>query len=290
MIASMFPNNDLSSTITISLGLPQSGVDDDDSIIEFTAKKAAALINDYQTYLSQANYTSFGQYIILEIAIKQTGKNRQAYQAAFNESDGSMAPLWNLGPASSDQPLVASLSLFLPRDLMSAEAFDKTYTHVFKSGHESEWIERLAVLQPGLKDISPVKVGDSWDIHVRLSEFSLPMMAMGDGFKAASMIMADTLEPGLMLIDTPELFQHPKGLSLISKSIASAISEYGSQVILATQSLEFLDALMGDAKKAEIETKVFRFGFEGERAKVYPPYALQEAIDSRELIGSDLRD
>ena len=98
LIASLFPNNNLGGTITISLGLPQSRIGDEDSTIDFTAKRAPFLINDYQTFLSQANFTNFGSYIILEISTKLTGENPRAYQAAFNETDGTMAPLWNLGP------------------------------------------------------------------------------------------------------------------------------------------------------------------------------------------------
>jgi len=292
LITSLFPGNDLRGTIEISLGLPptENDVEEPPKTLNFSAKKVDAMMSDYQTFLSQIGWPDFDKYTVLEINISQTSKRMQSIQIAIGQENGKMAPNWMLQPSGSLQPVVETFSLFLPRDLMSPEEFDNAYTFVFRSGNESEWIERLTILQPGLKNISPIKAENNWKIFVRISDLSLPIMSMGDGFKAAAMIMAHTFEPGLVLIDTPELFQHPKGLKLISKSIGSAVSKYGCQVILATQSLEFLDQIMGEAKDADIETKIFRFGFENDRAKVYPSYRLQEAIDSRELIGSDLRN
>jgi len=292
MITSLFPNNDLASIVEISIGLPESGNGAEEAkSIEFTVKKADALISDYQTSLSQIGWTDHDRYIVLDINIKQTGTRfNSVSQIAISNIDGKMAPSWSIKSLGSWLPVVKTMSLFLPRDLMSPEEFDNSYSYVIRTGNESEWIERLTLLQPGLKNISPVKEPDGWKMFVRISNLSLPIMAMGDGFKAASVILAYTFEPGLVLLDTPELFQHPKGLNLISKSISSSVSQYGCQVILATQSLEFLDQLMGDAHEAEIDTRIFRFGFENNQAKVYPPYKLQEAIDSRELIGSDLRN
>lgn len=291
MITSLFPNNDLTSTVEISIGLPESGNGAEEAkSIEFTATKADAMISDYQTFIHQFGWTDHDRYFVLDINIKQKRTNfNSKSQVAFSQVDGKMAPSWSIRSSGSWLPVAKTISMFLPRDLISPEEFDNSYSYVMRFGHELEWIERLAVLQPGLKNISPVKDPDGWKIFVRISNLSLPIMAMGDGFKAASVILANTFEPALVLLDTPELFQHPKGLKLISKSIASSVSQYGCQVILATQSLEFLDQLMGDAHEAEIDTRIFRFGFENNQAKVYPPYKLQEAIDSRELIGSDLR-
>jgi hypothetical protein len=269
MVTSLFPDNDLTTTVEISVGLPETGEGEEDAkSVEFTAKQAESVISDYQTVLHQFGWTDHDRYSVFDVNVKQTGARfSSTSQVAISNLDGKMGPRWSVRSSGSWLPVVKSLSLFLPRDLMSQEEFDNSYSYVMRSGNEAEWIERLAVLQPGLKNISPVKERDGWRIFVRISDLSLPIMSMGDGFKAASVILARTFEPGLVLIDTPELFQHPKGLSLISKSIATAASQL----------------------EAEIDTKIYRFGFENNHAKAYPPYKLQEAIDSRELIGSDLR-
>lgn len=292
LVTGLFPKNNDSNRIEISLGLHKSENDPEESIktLTFNAKKADFIISDYQTFLTQFGVTDLDNYAILETSLNLTGAGTQTKQIAINLEDGSMPPGWSTGRNRLSKPLVETVSIFLPKDLMSPEQFDNAYTFVFRSGKASEWIERLTVLQPGLNDISPVKTDKGWKIFVRLSDFILPIMSMGDGFKAAAMITANTLEPGLLLIDTPELFQHPKGLRLISKSIGSAVSKYGCQVVLATQSLEFLDNIMGEAQEEKIDTKIFRFGFENDHAKAFPSYSLQEAIDSRELIGSDLRN
>ena len=290
LITSLFPKNDLTNEIVISLGLVQSeNGTEETNRLNFKAKRAGAVIADYQSILSQTGWTDMDRYTALEITTNQPGRST-SHQIAVRQTDGQVGPRWLISESGTRPPAIKNVSLFLPRELMSSDHMDSAYTAVFRSGNDSEWLKRLKILQPGLKGISPVKEGDGWKIFVRLEDFSLPIMAMGDGFKAASLLLAYTFDPGLVLVDTPEIFQHPKGLNLVSKSIALAISQFGCQVILATQSLEFLDQIMHEAQDTDMDTRIFRFGFEKNQVKVYPPYKLQEAIDSRELIGSDLRD
>ena len=115
------------------------------------------------------------------------------------------------------------------------------------------------------------------------------MVAMGDGFKAAFVLLSYANGGGLTLLDTPELFQHTQGLKLLAASIADSASEQRAQFILATQSLEFLDILLNVSKDRDIGMKVFRFSFIDGHRFVHTPFSLEEALESRELIGSDLR-
>ena len=80
------------------------------------------------------------------------------------------------------------------------------------------------------------------------------------------------LSPGLLLLDTPEAFQHAGGLEVLSKSIAEAAGGLGSQVMIATQSLEFLDILLKGLHRArEVNVSVTRFEHKDEGIVTYRP-------------------
>ena len=115
------------------------------------------------------------------------------------------------------------------------------------------------------------------------------MFAMGDGFKAAMVLLSHALSPGLLLLDTPEAFQHVGGLEVLSKSIAEAAGGLGSQVIIATQSLEFLDILLRDCQEREVEVSVTRFEHKDEGIVTYRPISGYDTLEDRRLIGVDPR-
>ena len=144
-------------------------------------------------------------------------------------------------------------------------------------------------MYPDLRDIRPVKVQDRWITYVQLSHATLPILAMGDGFKAAVVLLSYSLGKGFLLLDTPEAFQHPRGLKAVSKALAAAGDRLGTQVILATQSLEFLDMLLDECDQKGVGLNVYRFGYSEGRVVVYRPLSLPKAKESRELIGADLR-
>ena len=148
----------------------------------------------------------------------------------------------------------------------------------------------LRSVYPLLKDIRPVKVdADRWMSYVQIGGGVYPMFAMGEGFKAAMVLLSHALSPGLLLLDTPEAFQHIGGLEVLSKSIAGAAGGLGSQVIIATQSLEFLDILLRDCQEREVEVSVTRFEHKDESIVTYRPISGYDTLEDRRLIGVDPR-
>ena len=130
---------------------------------------------------------------------------------------------------------------------------------------------------------------DQWRTYVRLAGTALPMHAMGDGFKAAFVLLAAARRHELLLLDTPEAFQHHKGLAAIAEGLVAAASRWGNQIILATQSLELLDLLLDKSAERNIGLQIYRFGLAGGKATIYPPLSLADAREARALVGVDLR-
>ena len=71
--------------------------------------------------------------------------------------------------------------------------------------------------------------------------------------------------------------------------LVEGVGRWGSQIMLATQSLEFLDLLLDESDTKHAKLQVYRFGFAENRPVVFPPFGLEEAKESRELVGADLR-
>lgn len=177
-----------------------------------------------------------------------------------------------------------------PSELTDVSVFDDRYSESYLAGMLPSLLDELGEVYPLLKDIRPAKVRpDPWMSYVQIGGGVHPMLAMGDGFKAAMVLLSHTLSPGLLLLDTPEAFQHVGGLELLSKSIAEAAGGLGSQVMIATQSLEFLDILLKDCQEREVNASVTRFEHKDEGIVTYRPLSGRSACDARDLIGLDLR-
>ncbi len=178
----------------------------------------------------------------------------------------------------------------LPGKLLDPSYFDTSYSNAFVSGFLPELIEALRTLHPELEDIRPVKLEDDrWRIYVRLAGTALPMHAMGDGFKAAFMLLEEARIHDLLLLDTPEAYQHHKGLAAIAGGLVTAASQWRNRIILATQSLELLDLLLDKSTEREVGLQIYRFGLADGKATIYPPLSLADAREARALVGADLR-
>ena len=177
-----------------------------------------------------------------------------------------------------------------PIELTQIGVFDESYSNAYLHGTLPKLLGALQSVYPLLKDIRPVKMaGNRWMSYVQLSDGVHPMFAMGDGFKAAMVLLSHAFSPGLLLFDTPEAFQHVGGLELLSKSIAEAAGGLGSQVMIATQSLEFLDILLRDCQEREVNVSVTRFEHKEDGIVTYRPLSGGETLGDRHLIGVDPR-
>ena len=87
---------------------------------------------------------------------------------------------------------------------------------------------------------------------------SVPFEYIGDGAKIVFVIYAicSYLSEGLILIEEPEVHQHPKSLELIAEAIA--YSAKSNQIFIATHSLEFLEMLLKNTKKEDVDLNVYK--------------------------------
>ena len=215
-------------------------------------------------------------------------KSTYSSQLALNLKEVNVAGQF---VTSGDPPKnLENVSFVTPSELTDISVFDESYSNAYLHGTLPSLLESLRSVYPLLGDIRPVKMdANRWMSYVQLSDGVYPMFVMGDGFKAAMVLLSHALSPGLLLLDTPEAFQHVGGLEVLSKSIAEAAGGLGSQVMIATQSLELLDILLKDCEEREVNMSVTRFEHKDEGIVTYRPLSGRETLEDRRLIGVDPR-
>jgi predicted ATPase len=112
-------------------------------------------------------------------------------------------------------------------------------------GKQDAIVTFLNIIEPRLKSLSSVAMGDSSLIHgdIGLSR-KIPVSYMGDGIsRLLSIILAiATTKDGVVLIDECENGLHHSVMPRIWKAIGQAAREYNCQVICTTHSYECLAA------------------------------------------------
>jgi energy-coupling factor transporter ATP-binding protein EcfA2 len=121
-------------------------------------------------------------------------------------------------------------------------------------------LHSLRVVDPGLRDIRPIRVRDTWVPHAIYDTGAIPLVLAGDGMKRLVGVAAQLagLVRGLALIEEPECFQHPRSLAEMVKVIWAGI-EAGNQVVLSTHSMELFDFLFEEAKRRKQLDKIGLF-------------------------------
>ena len=267
-VLSLFPKLDTSRRIDVTLGM--NGADH----IRWDASLSVTQ-DDRHLLVGSIDYGQYSYEIVLKF---------DPSKADFTDITSEPDPDDERSVEEMDK--VAFVS---PTELTDIEVFDERYSDAYLSETLPSLLDALRSVYPLLKDIRPVKVDAGWMSYVQLSDGVYPMFAMGDGFKAAMVLLSHALTPGLLLFDTPEAFQHVGGLEVLSKTVVEAAGGLGSQVMIATQSLEFLDILLKDCEEYEVNMSVTRFEHKDEGIVTYRPLSGQRAWDARDLIGLDLR-
>ncbi len=149
----------------------------------------------------------------------------------------------------------------------------------------------LQELRPRLTSIESLAVGDRDEPHMfeKDPREVYPVAYAGDGFRRSLLIAAAfaRAKGGVVAIDEPEAFAHPKLFAVFTRLVKRAIAD-GTQVFFATQSLEFVGACL--AEFTDDPSKVVIVGVALERGVLDP--TVIAGADARDRVieyGDDLR-
>ncbi len=117
---------------------------------------------------------------------------------------------------------------------------------------------------------------------------------LSDGHRVAvfmGLLYAISKPPSLILVDTPESFVHPDGLPVIADFLVNLVAK-DNQVVVATQSMEFLNELLVRARQYGVldHTSVQKVGLSSEGSvRVTGKWSGDVGLRSIEELGADLR-
>lgn len=121
--------------------------------------------------------------------------------------------------------------------------------------------------------------------------YALPLGLEGDGVAALLQIAIEAIlvEPGgLVLIEEPEVFLHPKAISVVASLLLELMRE-GRQIVLTTHSLELIDALLGRSAEGDLDQlSLFNLRPTAGDTKVVA-WQGRQIEHIREKVGDDLR-
>ena len=167
---------------------------------------------------------------------------------------------------------------------------EDAYSAAVAKGLERQVQELLPRLGLEHESLRILKRGKEYVLHtIADGRPAIPIYLSGDGFKRLLFIACVLAEHtgGLVLLEEPEAFQHPRYLRELAGLIWGAIGQ-GTQVILSTHSLDLLRFLLLDEHAALDAAAVFKTSLKDNvlRAARIPG---QRAAERVEDLAEDLR-
>lgn len=166
----------------------------------------------------------------------------------------------------------------------------QSYTEAVEQGRRNEAIGIVTDAISGATNVEILTEGNQPVLHVVFPEGSVPAEYAGDGSYALTRLSLEMAArpDGVVLLEEPEVHQHP-GAIVRSARVIRAATRRGIQVILATHSLELIDALLADTGKQELnDFALFRLKLEKGKLESQR-LSGKEAAVARNEIEDDLR-
>ncbi len=143
-------------------------------------------------------------------------------------------------------------------DLVNPEPLDLTYSEAVKQGRKKEVLALLADVVPGLEGLDILtEVDRKPALYVVTGDKAVPAGLSGGGIQALLQLAVglDASPGGLVLVEEPEVFQHPRSIRQGAKALLAAMRR-GVQLVVTTHSLELIDAVVGQASAEDLEQVV----------------------------------
>lgn len=130
----------------------------------------------------------------------------------------------------------------------------RAYSGIVEMGLQTAIQDFLRELIGDFKELSIlVEEGDTPVLSLVYPDSSIPVALAGDGIQAFLQLALETyvLPEGLLLLEEPEVYQHPKALWNTARVLLAHLHR-GVQLVLTTHSLELIDALINQASEVDL--------------------------------------
>jgi len=165
------------------------------------------------------------------------------------------------------------------------------YSRAVEGGRKKDIVALLKQVIFGFENLEILTEGGSPYLSIVLNDHSIPNEITGEGIQALLRLSLELASRpgGIVLLEEPEVHQHPGALRQSAKAIWAAIRR-GVQVVISTHSLEFIDTLLSEVQTQEEldQMSVFRLLLK-EGCLSSSRIAGSDIAFSRTEIGDDLR-
>ncbi|MBE2254029.1 MAG: AAA family ATPase [Myxococcus sp.] len=179
----------------------------------------------------------------------QTGRSH-----TFFEPDGSYWSSRDYGEELVPRSSTVEARLIDMRGLIGDQReMTDVLSEAKSAGFGDATVELLLNVAPGLRNFEVLKVGGGYEVGLIFDDGAVPLSMAGDGVRAATRLALELAASptGLVLLEEPEVHQHPGALKVSAASIVAAVKR-GLQVVVATHSLELIDELLLSASRSEL--------------------------------------
>jgi hypothetical protein len=195
--------------------------------------------------------------------------------------------------AEAEPPINVFVGVFHPGFIYWRGMFESLYYSFIRRGFVREG-EAIELLRNYIRWFNGFEIVGR-ELHVKTVDGRrVSVYDLSDGHRVAAflgVLYAGSEKESVFLIDTPEAFMHPDGLPLVADLLVR-LASMGSQVVVATQSLEFLEQLLRKAKDyGVLEDTIVKQLHLSEKGVVEPSsqWSGHTALESMEELGADLR-
>jgi hypothetical protein len=159
---------------------------------------------------------------------------------------------------------------FLPEGHRAGESEAVRLSQLLLKGREAALIEALKVIEPRLKNLTVLNLGDRSSVYADLGQYPLvPLAMMGQGFGRLLIIIAAMVlkEGPIYLIDELDAGFHYSTLADVWKVIVKAAIDHSAQVFATTHSYECVEAAVKGSAGYEGRLAMFRLERDADRVR-----------------------
>jgi len=130
-----------------------------------------------------------------------------------------------------------------------AKRLDRDITKIIREGYE-----------PSVEDLTYAPLyKDEYVLFLKLHDTSISIDGLGDGARNAIGLMAPLVlaRETVVLMEDPEIHQHPGGMAVLMRAILEIAKKKLLQLIISTQSIEFVKITLKLCERLGISAKVF---------------------------------
>ena len=148
--------------------------------------------------------------------------------------------------------LIRDVSLVDMRGVAVTPDLTDVLTEAKQSGRAEAAVDLLRSVIPDLVNLEILKLGQRFGVAMVSKTGAVPVAMSGDGVRSLARLALSlaAAADGLVLLEEPEVHQHPAAIKQSARAIVEA-TRRGVQVVLTTHSLDLVDALIAASTTAE---------------------------------------